>query len=38
MEIEERLGLLFLLTKFGLLFLFEISEGSLILRSKVSED
>lgn len=38
MSIEERLGLLFLITKFGLLFVFEISEGALILRSKISEN
>ena len=37
MTMQENLGLIFLLTKFGLLFVFEISEGSLILRSKISE-
>lgn len=37
MSIEPTLGLLFLFTKMGLLFVFEISEGALLLRSKVSE-
>ena len=38
MTIEEKLGLIFLVTKFGLLFVFEISEGALILRSRISEN
>lgn len=37
LSIQEDLGLLFLFTKHGLLFLFEISEGSLLLRSKLSD-
>lgn len=37
MNIESNLGLLFLFTKQGLLFVFEISEGALLLRSRVSE-
>lgn len=37
MMIEEKLGLIFLLTKFGFLFVFEISEGALILRSKITD-
>jgi clathrin heavy chain len=37
MTIEDKLGLVFLVTKFGLLFVFEISEGALILRSRISE-
>ena len=38
LHIEEQLGIIFLLTKFGVLFVFEISESALILRSKVSEN
>ena len=37
LTIQEELGLLFLFTKQGLLFLFEMSEGSLLLRSKLSD-
>lgn len=37
MGIEEQLGVIFLLTKLGLLFVFEISEGAMILRSKITD-
>ena len=38
MTFQNDLGLIFLLTKHGLLFVFEVSEGSLLLRSRVSEN
>jgi clathrin heavy chain len=38
MTFQNDLGLIFLLTKFGILFVFEASEGSLLLRSKISEN
>lgn len=37
MHLESTLALVFLFTKLGLLFVYEISEGALLLRSKVSE-
>lgn len=37
MNYEETLGLIFIATKMGFLFVLEVTESALILRSKISE-
>jgi len=38
MQVNSKLGILFIVTKFGFLFLYELITGAVLLRTRISND